>query len=685
MSVTTAEIERELAGFLTTAYSGLIREYVLFTAAMLASCAVIPAFILWQLCRRDRRRVKKGEPCRAYTHRGTAPLVIHSMVMLLMPALAVRELYYSLYPVKRAELIIPCILLILLAVPAAVGLIRLRPLGLLLSGAFALGFAAFIQYKYMLGVAADIGDMGKLDSVGQYTLYIADGYLTAVCMAAGFAAASSLALLTAYYYRRRFLFMPGMLRVPVCEHCGQVIGTGDFFCTCCGRRLLVRPVKQVIESLDRKPFCGKCGSFINKSLCVKCSGTARDVAKKTVRESAGEIKRKLLWAAAALLVAAVLAPLGSGGRVIGIQSGSGRVNDAFAQRLEGLKNEPGLALDAEWLEGFESAAGALYQSDARWLAVERRKVPSNCLGFFAVYSDASFRQMKMLEQSVETVRKTARGELEEDEIRTELEGLYNELAMTNRLQADAMQYYGTVSPKWDWAGIFCYLCLDGLLTLLPLGDTRWISVIILVCCAAMLTYMLKRSDRRLKGMIEDIISSSKASKGHSAAYKRQQRTAALAAAGVVLAIAGAVVLTPGGEPADGREYLFAAKAAASGYAVDISKTLWELCSGKAMMGEDTMGTLRELIQAQIAADQAVIDYDMQGLEEYQALHSGLISLCRDDIGALERIMDSIEKGEAPSRELIKNYEALRGENYLWIIGELPQQLARLNVEIALDV
>lgn len=294
--LSTAAIENELLTFLSTAYSDLFREYILFTAAMLISCAVIPIFVVRMYNKRDRKRTETGNPFKAYTHRNTTPLLIHTVVKFLIPVFAVREMYYCLQLTDSMELygvwpIVFCGFLVLLAIPAVVGLFRFRIYGLLTAGAFVFCFAAFEQYKNLLAAISDMQSQMQYNVIGQYTVYIVDDYRVTQSMAVSLMALVALTLLAVYYYKRRFLFMPGKLPRPTCRHCGQMIGKNDDFCTCCGRKVLIKPVSQIVTSLDRKKYCEKCGTSIHRSVCVKCENTIPNYLIAVARDKVGEVKK----------------------------------------------------------------------------------------------------------------------------------------------------------------------------------------------------------------------------------------------------------------------------------------------------------------------------------------------------------------------------------------------------------
>lgn len=778
MGLSTVDIENELMALLSTAYSKLIREYILFTAAMLISCAVVPIFIVWMFNKSDRKRTKSGCSCKAYTHKKSTPLVIHTVVKFMMPVLAVRELYYCLrltgsMELYGVELIVFCGFLLLLAILAMVGLSKFHVFGLLSAGAFIFCFAAFEQYRNLLAVASDMRDRTRYDMIGQYTLYIVEDYAVTKSMAISFVAFAALTLFAVYYYKRRFLFMPGKLSLPSCKYCGQVISKGDDFCTCCGKQLPINPIKQVIISLDRKPFCGRCGSFTNQSVCIKCNKKMPDYVKKITKEKVDKMKKSLLRGLILGAAVIVLILLGSGILVENIQSGSARVNNAFVERWNEFGNTPDIAFKSEWLAGFDSAAEALYQVDARWRSVNPRSVQSNILVYFMVYTDASFRQMKVLEQIVENVHRAAQGELSTDEIHTEFAGLQDEFNETIQLQASAGMYNGAVSAQQDILGKLGYICFDGLRMLLPQVNTFLVSIFFIVGCVLVLIYMLNdfsgtaitkleyrlqkamnsvdtwnekysptRSEagsttclRRIAamgkgcwfclirvaselwllvlhllgtvGLLSSLVSPQNIGgcirwvkagltdvkgvrTGPSAAYKREQRLDSLVATVALIMMFGIgafcanVISTLTGGSSDAQEYLYTAKAAAIDYSMDISKILLDISNSRTLT-EENKELFYDLIQAQIEADQAIIAYDMTGLDDYQALHVGLQSMCRDDIEVLLRIQAAIEDGFVPSWELQRNYAGIRGENYLWVIKELASKFTGIAAEMAFDL
>lgn len=131
------------------------------------------------------------------------------------------------------------------------------------------------------------------------------------------------------------------------------------------------------------------------------------------------------------------------------------------------------------------------------------------------------------------------------------------------------------------------------------------------------------------------------------------------------------------------QYLSTAKAAAVDYFPDISEILLNVRETNSL--EDVeREELYDLIDAQIEADQNILNYDMEGVEDYQNVHDGLCSLCTEDMKILQKIKDSIDNNKVPSQELMKNYASLRGKNYLWVLEELAFGPVDIFVERAFE-
>lgn len=772
MDLSTLVIEKKLEAFLGTAYSSLLREYTFFTVAMAISFVVFPIFAVWILNHRDRNSVREGKPYKAYTHRYQAKRGMHIMICLLMPILATRRLYMDVPRVKAVdvygwEIIVLDILLLLLSVAAAWKLLKWRISGLLMTGAFVFFYTVCVQYQQILIVKGDMSLRGKYTPVEEYTLYIINDYGLTYAMAVSLLAVIAMTALAVYYYRRRFLFLPGKLKLPTCEYCGQMISPGDTFCTCCGKPLENRATAQVIESLDKKLYCGTCGRRINGTFCLACNKDNEDELKKTAQEYASEKKVSLIRKVGLAVGVVALLLLNWTGSVMSMRSGLEKVGDAFVECWDEFGSDPNKASNPEWLAGFDSAAKALYAVDARWYYVEPRSVKSDELIYFHLYANAAFRQMGVIEQIQQEVHAVAEGQRSDEEIKLNLAECANQFNQTVDEQDYALQYYDF--RQGDMLGELGYICLNGVHAFLPMVNIVWVAIAVLMVCMAIWIVMMngfasdavtgwerkvqvvrRKTDARIskyaavyKTLAVDkplrriaaagincwhsmlrianemwmlfvqlvgvavllaslfrpknvgrcfhwlktgLTDAKYIRTGMSETYRREERKSSICAAVIVavfFAINFGIGLGIGGDPSDEQAYLNTAKAAASDYSVDIAKTISNICMTRALTDEEKE-EFYALIDLQIEADQALLNYDISQLDDFQELHAGLCDLCEDDIDALRRLQAMIDAGYVPSEELKKNYVSLRGERYLWVMQELVPEFVRLGAETIME-
>lgn len=777
MDLSTLVIEEELNAFLATAYSSLLREYIIFTIAMVISFVIFPIFAVWILNRRDRSRAGAGKPYKAYTHRHQAKVGIHITVYSLMLVLAIRALCLDAMRVESVnvygqKMIVLHILLLLLSAAAAWKLFKWRVSGLFLTGAFVFFYTACEQYKRLLILHSNMSRSAKFTPVEEYTLYIVNDYGLTYAMAVSLSAVVIVTALAVYYYRRRFLFLPEKLDLPTCDFCGQMISPGDGFCTCCGKPLRNRVAAHVIESLDDKTYCGTCGRYMNDTFCLFCNKENKEAIKK--------VNRELFWEKMAsgsrhvVLVICIVALMISNmiGSVTDIESGSTNSKNAFVERLLEFYNDPDQASDPEWLAGFDSAARALNVVDTRWYYVKPRSLKSNELIYFHVYANASFRQMKGIEQMQQAAHDAAEGRTLAAESRQKIENLTNYFDQTILEQTNAGKYTVLFFRQKDLLGNFGYLCLNALHTILPAVNIVWVAIAVLTVCTVMWIAMMNgfafgavmawekkilaaraNTDARIskyaasykapaagrtlyraavavlncwrsllrianevwmlfvelagavvlfaslfrprnivrcvRWLKTGLTAPKNSRAGMSATYQRMQRKSMIIAVVIVavyftlflgIAFKSGIADKLPNKPV----YLVVAKAVTVDYAADITQTILDI---------ETTGTLTDaqkeqlytLIDLQMEADQMLLDYDISQLDDYQELHAGLCSLCKDDMEALKRLRAAIDEGFIPSKELQKNYASLRGEQYLWAIQKLTPEFVLLNVEITMDL
>lgn len=434
-------IETELRKFLSTAYAILFQRYLIFTAAMLVSTIVIPIFMVKILAGYERRNTIK-----AYLYKGTAKLGLHYAMIVLLPALAGKIVYQS---VKLADNAIFCdkrdiwfsVLLIAFAFVTAYFLFMFRSRGLVLTGILVVLYAAYWQYLLIQRAKCFISISKNYNVVSKYGVFCAVNFLIWESMIISFSAVIIWMLIVVYYYKRRFLFTPGKIGMPVCGFCGKAICRGDDFCTNCGMCLEVNPIEQVIQSLDEEHCCRKCGRRINAYGCASCD------ADKTLRKMAGESTKKKIGDGIKKIAFFVILFLGLYFPILAnpvgrLSWGRTKINNTFVSRWDEFSDAPEKATDPEWLAGFESDLNALYIADARWYYIKPELVPYDKLMYYIAYAEASFGQMKKLEQMRQAVYDVVLGGVAAQNA-SYTKALSDEFNMTIDKQASAMEYFNT--------------------------------------------------------------------------------------------------------------------------------------------------------------------------------------------------------------------------------------------------
>ena len=273
-NLSTFEIEDNLNNYLATAGSQQIKQYILFTAAILIACVVVPVFLIRVIGKYERKAANtKGVPCKAYLFRVTAKLGLHYTWIIFLPVLAIRRLYYSVQLERRYDfygkwLSVFSIVLILFTLIAVSHLFKFQARGLIETG-MLLVLDAVHKHCIWLGFADKVMDSAKgLSAAAGYGYYIMADNMFVRSMAADALVFAVVVFFTFYYYKRRYLFTPEKLHLPKCVYCGKAILKGDDFCTCCGTKLTVNPVEKPIEPLDEVRSCRKCGRGAKDIGCI---------------------------------------------------------------------------------------------------------------------------------------------------------------------------------------------------------------------------------------------------------------------------------------------------------------------------------------------------------------------------------------------------------------------------------
>lgn len=228
-NLSTFEIEENLNNYLGTVGSQQIKQYMLFTAAILIACVVVPVFLIRAIGKYERKAADiKGVPCKAYLFRSTARLGLHYTLIIFLPVLAVRRIYYSLqlqrqYNFYGKWLSSFGIALLLFTLIAVVHLFKFQARGLIETG-LVLILDAVHKHCIWLGFAGKVmGNAKGLRAAARYGFYIMADHMFVRSMAADVAAVGVIVFFTLYYYKRRYLFTPEKLHMPKCVYCGKVI------------------------------------------------------------------------------------------------------------------------------------------------------------------------------------------------------------------------------------------------------------------------------------------------------------------------------------------------------------------------------------------------------------------------------------------------------------------------------
>lgn len=494
-NLSTFEIEDNLNNYLATAGSQQIKQYILFTAAILIACVVVPVFLIRVIGKYERKAANtKGVPCKAYLFRVTAKLGLHYTWIIFLPVLAIRRLYYSVQLERRYDfygkwLSVFSIVLILFTLIAVSHLFKFQARGLIETG-MLLVLDAVHKHCIWLGFADKVMDSAKgLSAAAGYGYYIMADNMFVRSMAADALVFAVVVFFTFYYYKRRYLFTPEKLHLPKCVYCGKAILKGDDFCTCCGTKLTVNPVEKPIEPLDEVRSCRKCGRGAKDIGCIVCD--TKEYIEKHIKEKNKEKRDATVQGSVLtiLFLICIFIPQ-KNNNSWALQIGSANMNNAFVERWQEFDEQPDRAADPVWLAGFDADFNALYIIDSKWYYVEPGMVLNDKLWFYALYAEASFTQMEVLEEIREQVHDIAAGRKADDafiETEKDLQTRFNETIMQQ--EKAGIKYTDAASP-WDIWGKFGYLCVDGINYYLQGVSVTYIAIGVLAVCAAMFVYMM---------------------------------------------------------------------------------------------------------------------------------------------------------------------------------------------------
>lgn len=492
MNLSTAIIKEEIEQFLSSAYPILTREYFLFTLAMLISCVIFPVLLVRVINQYEKNRIlKRAKLPGAYVFRATSKLGLHYTGLFALIIVAVGTVYHSTKLAQNTlvydkSIIFLSILLMIAAFLAAYYLYKFYIRGLLLAGGFIILYSAYRQYLWCRTARATLDISENYHLISRYGVYAVVHHLTKQSMILSVLTVAMIVFISLYYYRRRYLFTPGRLSMPLCPYCGKAISKGENFCISCGTELKVNPVHQPVNVLDEARYCSKCGKHVNSMGCTNCDGekALEEYTKGKIKEKrAALIQGTLLTVIvmALLFVPLMINPVGK------LQRGTAEINNVYCARWNDFCQNPDIAASPDWLAGFDTEIQALYLADARWYYVQPEIVPYRELVFYSMYAEASFKQMEVLEQMKDFVHERSSENIVDMEdfrvAHTALEDEFNQTISDQARAAQSILYESQTELLWHG------VC-NGINGYTVRINITYAAIIVLIINACMFIYLL---------------------------------------------------------------------------------------------------------------------------------------------------------------------------------------------------
>lgn len=492
MNLSTAIIKEEIEHFLSSAYPTLTREYFLFTLAMLISSVIFPLFLVRIINRYEKNRIlKRAKLPGAYVFRTTSKLGLHYTGLFALIIMAVGTVYHSTKLAQNTlvydkSIIFLSVLLMIAAFLAAYYLYKFYTRGLLLAGGFIILYSAYRQYLWWRTARATLDVSGNYHLISRYGVYAVVHHLAMQSMILSALTVAMVVVISLYYYKRRYLFTPGRLNMPLCPYCGKAVSKGENFCISCGTELKVNPVHQPVNVLDEARYCSKCGKHVNSMGCINCDGekALEEYAKSKIKEKRAALVQGTVFTV--IVIALLFVPLMIN-PVDKLERGTAKINNVYCTRWNDFCQNPDIAASPDWLAGFDTEIQALYLADARWYYVQPEVVPYRKLVYYSMYAEASFKQMEVLEQMKDFVHERSSENIADmEDFRDEHVVLENELNQTISDQAKAAQSTLYESPtELLWHGI-----CNGINSYTVRINITYAAVIVLIINACMFIYLL---------------------------------------------------------------------------------------------------------------------------------------------------------------------------------------------------
>jgi hypothetical protein len=396
---TTSEIESEVSNWVNSAYDDLVYTFIL------AAIAIFVAFI--GLCIFSAAVSNKS----AYVFKDTTPKKFHYGFLIGIMLSAIYK-GFSLGTTNIPLYIIACIL----SGIAIMGLFHFKLYGLISSLLFlwTIGFAS--QLNGIFAVNYDRLTIGGYSTPGKVAVYTASDYAIKQTIIIGVFMLVLSIFIVIYYSHRRYLFKAyrtlTLNSISTCTHCGMPIMTKMMFCTNCGIQLDANfniPVS--FKVLDTKKYCKKCGNFIDKTLgCVKCAAIelkneslAVSIKRGIISGLKKAVAKIMTSIALVVIIFAVVFIPGMKGDFL--RADVVKVNNVYVEKLNEFYENPDISKDETWLVGFNSASDALYAVNKQCFYINPSAVRLDDILFYAMYSEASFDQMVILEKMQNAINK----------------------------------------------------------------------------------------------------------------------------------------------------------------------------------------------------------------------------------------------------------------------------------------
>ena len=538
--------------------------------------------------------------------------------------------------------------------------------------------------------AADIPNIKSYNPGGMYSLLVAADYHSFRAQLLWTAVCGIIVYSSGYYMRRRYLFSGVSGEFARCPHCGKPAAKGEKYCICCGTQLMQETeYEPPYTVIDEGKYCPKCGTKLREGKCPKCDDApaAKQIRDAFLDKGMGTFRG--LLSAVIILVLALSPVLFS--KTWDLSKGSAALNNAYVQNLQEFAGNRKLAQDDAWYEGCRRTYTDLYVKDCAWMKVAPQSVTHSDLVYFVLYSEASFRQIEAMEKIDRTVTLARLGETVTAEEIGELTAAFdssveeqNEAALTAR----RYQMSGGILTKALNA------LTDGLRFWTQWAPMRYIAVLMMVAgLSAALSFLgsfyretgirtpfsrenLRQADVWLAGVLSK--KGTKETPEEHDEFRKNGRLAvlygtALACLIMILSWSAARYLPADSSEAAEDEYRHLCGNVLTERFDETSVWISRLSSTSYTFTKEETAQIVACFSDQAEADGAYLAFaDVE--EEYAAFDERMDAFCTEEKEIIAGLLDALEKGMKPDRDLLVRYAILRADRYQDVMKEYLRQL-----------